>query len=284
MSLVPITDMLHDAKKNRYAVGHFNMINMEFAQAICEAASEERAPVILGVGEATIQYMGIDYVVSIAECAAKRSRVPVALHLDHGSSFPVIAQCIRAGFSSVMIDGSHHPLEQNVALTQKVVELAHAAGVSVEGELGSIAGTEEDVTVEEKDAQLPTVEEAVSFWEQTKVDVLAVAVGTAHGLYQAEPNVRCDRIADISSRINAPLVLHGGSGVKEEVIQQAISAGAAKINVNTENQVAFAESTRSVLNQKPVIADARDFLREGRAAIKETVRAKIRLFGSNNRV
>lgn len=284
MSLVPITDMLNDAKKNHYAVGHFNMINMEFAQAICEAANEESAPVILGVGEATIQYMGMDYVVSIAECAAKGSRVPVALHLDHGSSFPVIAQCIRAGFSSVMIDGSHHSFEQNVALTKKVVELAHAAGVSVEGELGSIAGTEEDVTVEEKDTQLPTVKEAVSFWEQTKVDVLAVAVGTAHGLYQAEPNVRCDRIADISSRIGAPLVLHGGSGVKEDVIQQAISAGAAKINVNTENQVAFAESTRQVLNQKPVIADARDFLREGRAAIKETVRSKIRLFGSNNRV
>ncbi|PKG24662.1 class II fructose-bisphosphate aldolase [Niallia nealsonii] len=278
MRLVKMTHMLNEAKRNKWAVGHFNMINMEFAQAISEAANEANTPVILGVGEATIQYMGMDYVVAIANSAAKNSHVPIALHLDHGSSFAIIMKCIRAGFSSVMFDGSRYSMEENIRLTQKVVEAAHAAGVSVEGELGSIGGTEDDITIDEKNIQLPTAKEAIDFWRQTRVDALAVAVGTAHGMYKSEPNIRCDIIAEISANIDAPLVLHGGSGVKDSVIEDAIYSGIAKINVNTENQVAFTENIRRTLLNKSEIYDSRDFLREGRDAVKEMVKSKIKLF------
>ncbi|WP_248924330.1 class II fructose-1,6-bisphosphate aldolase [Paenibacillus hamazuiensis] len=281
MQLVPLTSMLTKAKEEKYAVGHFNLINLEFTQAIAEVAHEERSPVIFGVGEATIRYMGLDYVSAIAKTAARRIDVPVALHLDHGSSFEVVIQCIRAGFSSVMFDGSHYPLEENIRLTRKVVEAAHAAGVSVEGELGTIGGTEDDRTVEE--SALVSPEEAISFWNETKVDALAIAVGTAHGLYKSEPRIRCDIISKVSAAIKAPIVLHGGSGVPDSAIQEAIRAGVGKINVNTENQVAFTGQVRTLLNENSELFDARGYLGPARAAVKDVVREKIRLFGSNGK-
>jgi fructose-bisphosphate aldolase, class II len=253
---------------------------MEFTQAIIETSNEENSPVILGVGEPTIKYMGMEYVIAIAKAATERSSIPIALHLDHGSSFEVVMQCIRAGFSSVMIDGSRYSLDQNISLTRKVVEAAHSVGVSVEAELGSIGGTEDEITVEEDDVTLPTAEGAIDYWNQTKVDALAVAVGTAHGMYKREPKIKFDVIRDVSNSISAPLVLHGGSGVSDIDIKKAIECGVSKINVNTENQVAFSEATRKVILSNNQIHDARLFLREGREAVKNMVRTKIRLFNA----
>lgn len=282
MSLVSMTAMLHAAKANHYAVGQFNMNNLEFTQAIIEAAAEEKSPVIFGVSEGALKYMGLEYTVAMAKAASDKYDVPVALHLDHGSSFEVVVQCIRAGFSSVMFDGSHHSFEENISLTKKVVEIAHMVGVSVEGELGTIGGVEDDLSVAEEDAAFAKPEEAIRYWEETRVDALALAVGTAHGVYKGEPRIRFDIIKAVADKIEAPIVLHGGSGVPDQAIREAIRQGAGKINVNTENQVASTETIRKILAAKPDLIDPRKYLGPGRDAIKEVVKTKIRLFGSHN--
>lgn len=283
MSLVSMTDLLAAAKSGKYAVGQFNINNLEFTQAIMEAAVEERSPVILGVSEGALRYMGLEFTVAIAQAAADRYDIPVVLHLDHGSSFTTAVQCIRAGFSSVMFDGSHHPLAENIALTQKVVEIAHAVGVSVEGELGTIGGVEDDLAVADEAASYANPAEAIHFWEQTRVDALALAVGTAHGLYKGEPRIRYDIIDAVAGKIEAPVVLHGGSGVPAEAIRRSISHGVGKVNVNTENQVACTATLRSILLARPEVIDPRKYMGPAREAMKEVVRGKIRLFGSHNR-
>ncbi|GGE05496.1 putative fructose-bisphosphate aldolase [Marinithermofilum abyssi] len=283
MPLVPMTDFLPRAKKEGFAVGQFNMNNLEFTQAIAEAAKEEQSPFIFGVSEGAMRYMGIEYVVAMAEIAAKQSGVPVALHLDHGSSFEVVMKCIQAGFSSVMFDGSHYPFEENIRLTKEVVKAAHAVGVSVEGELGTIGGVEDDLVVDEASAALAKPEEAIRFWEETKVDALAIAVGTAHGMYKGEPKIHYGIIEEVSKQVEAPIVLHGGSGVPDEAIQKSISLGVGKINVNTENQVAMTNTIREKLNGNPEMIDPRKYLGPGREAIKEVVKGKMRLFGSSNK-
>ncbi|WP_126428926.1 class II fructose-1,6-bisphosphate aldolase [Brevibacillus marinus] len=283
MPLVPMTAFIEDSKKHKYAVGQFNLNNLEFTQAITEAAMEEKSPVIFGVSEGAMRYMGLEYTIAMAKAAAERAGVPVALHLDHGSSFEVVMKCIRAGFSSVMFDGSHYPLEENIRLTKQVVEAAHAVGVSVEGELGTIGGVEDDLSVDEADAALAKPAEAIRFWEETKVDYLAIAVGTAHGMYKGEPKIRFDIIEEVAKNIPAPIVLHGGSGVPDEAIRKAISLGVGKINVNTENQVACTQTIRKILADKPNEIDPRKYLGPARDAIKQVVKEKMRLFGSSNR-
>lgn len=282
MPLVSMNDFLPKAKANKYAVGQFNMNNLEFAQAITEAAMELNSAFIFGVSEGALKYMGIEFTVALAEAAAKKSGLPIALHLDHGSSFDVAMKCIRAGFSSVMFDGSHHPYEENIRLTKEIVKAAHAMGVSVEGELGTIGGTEDDISVDEANASLAKPAEAIRFYEETGVDALAIAVGTAHGMYAGEPNIHFDIIEEVSNAIPAPLVLHGGSGVPDEMIKKAIQAGAAKINVNTENQVAATQAIRDVLNKDAKVYDPRKYLTPARSAMIEVVKAKIELFGSAN--
>ena len=284
MALVALNNMLRWAKEKKYAVGQFNINNLEFTQAIIEAAAEERSPVIFGVSEGALNYMGLEFTVAMAKAAADKYAIPVALHLDHGSSFTVVLQCIRAGFSSVMFDGSHHSLTENIALTQKVVEIAHAVGVSVEGELGTIGGTEDDLSVADEDAAFAKPEEAIRFGEETGVDALALAVGTAHGVYKGEPRIRFDIISEVASRLEVPIVLHGGSGVPDDTIRKAINHGVVKVNVNTENQIASTATIRQILAAKPELIDPRKYLGPGREAIKEVVKTKIRLFGSNNRV
>lgn len=282
MPLVSMNEFLPKAKANKYAVGQFNMNNLEFAQAITEAAMELNSPFIFGVSEGALKYMGIEFTVALAEAAAKKSGLPIALHLDHGSSFDVAMKCIRAGFSSVMFDGSHHPYEENIRLTKEIVKAAHAMGVSVEGELGTIGGTEDDISVDEANASLAKPDEAIRFYEETGVDALAIAVGTAHGMYAGEPNIHFDIIEEVSKAIPAPLVLHGGSGVPDEMIKKAIQAGAAKINVNTENQVAATQTIRDVLNKDAKVYDPRKYLSPARSAMIEVVKGKIELFGSAN--
>ncbi|MDR6225484.1 class II fructose-1,6-bisphosphate aldolase [Desmospora profundinema] len=283
MPLVPMTHFLPQAKQEGFAVGQFNMNNLEFTQGIAAAAKEEQSPFIFGVSEGAMRYMGIDYVVAMAEIAARQSGVPVALHLDHGSSFDVVMKCIQAGFSSVMFDGSHHPYEENIRLTKEVVKAAHAVGVSVEGELGTIGGVEDDLEVDEADAALAKPEEAIRFWEETQVDAMAIAVGTAHGMYKGEPKIHFDIIDEVAKKIDAPIVLHGGSGVPDDAIQESIRLGVGKINVNTESQVACTQKIRELLGADPDMIDPRKYLGPGREAIKETVKGKMRLFGSSGK-
>jgi len=244
---------------------------------------EEKSPFIFGVSEGALRYMGIEFTVALAEAAAKKSGLPIALHLDHGSSFEVAMKCIRAGFTSVMFDGSHYPFEENVRLTKEIVKAAHAMGVSVEGELGTIGGVEDDVSVDEADAMLAKPEEAIRFYEETGVDALAIAVGTAHGMYTKEPNIRHDIVQEVSRAIPVPLVLHGGSGVPDAEIRKAIESGIAKINVNTENQVACTAAVREVLAKDENVIDPRKYLGPAKKAMVEVVRSKIRLFGSSNK-
>jgi fructose-bisphosphate aldolase class II len=282
MSLVPMTAFLPKAKAGKFAVGQFNMNNLEFAQAITEAAMEEKSPFIFGVSEGALKYMGLEYTVAIAEAAAKKSGLPIALHLDHGSSFEIAMQCIRAGFSSVMFDGSHYPLEENIRMTREIVKAAHAMGVSVEGELGTIGGVEDDISVDEAEAALAKPEEAIRFYEETGVDALAIAVGTAHGMYKGEVKIRFDIIEAVASKIPVPIVLHGGSGVPDDMIREAIRRGVGKINVNTENQVACTNTIREILGKDAKVYDPRKYLGPAREAMKQVVKEKIRLFGSSN--
>ncbi|OUM85036.1 MAG: fructose-1,6-bisphosphate aldolase, class II [Bacillus thermozeamaize] len=283
MPLVPMTEFLPRAKAEGFAVGQFNMNNLEFTKAITEAAMEEQSPFIFGVSEGAIKYMGLEYAVAMARVAAEESGLPIALHLDHGSSFEIVMKCIRAGFTSVMFDGSHLPLEENIRLTKKVVEAAHAVGVSVEGELGTIGGVEDDLSVDEEDAMLAKPEEAIRFWRETGVDCLAIAVGTAHGMYKGEPRIRYEIIQEVASQIDVPIVLHGGSGVPDEAIRRSIALGVGKINVNTENQVAMTKTIREIFARDEKVYDPRKYLGPAKEAMKEVVRSKIRLFGSNGK-
>ncbi|MBE3562224.1 MAG: class II fructose-1,6-bisphosphate aldolase [Hydrogenibacillus schlegelii] len=276
-------EVLKDAVKNGYAVGQFNLNGLEYLQAIVEVAEEERSPVILGVSVSSTKYIGLDYLIALANAAKLKARVPIILHLDHGPDFDFVMKAIRAGFDSVMYDGSEHPLEENIATTRRVVEAAHAAGVSVEGEIGRIGGTEDEVSVDEREAMLARVDEAERFARETGIDAIAPALGTAHGMYKGRPEIAFDRLEAIHKRTGLPVVLHGGSGVPEEDIRRAIALGVGKINVNTESQVEFSRVVRKTLEEKPDLYDSRKYLGPARGAIKEIIRAKIRLFGSNNR-
>jgi fructose-bisphosphate aldolase, class II len=283
MALVSMNEFLPQAKAGKYAVGQFNMNNLEFAQAITEAATALKSPLIFGVSEGALKYMGIEYTVALAEASAKKSGLPIALHLDHGSDFNIAMKCIRAGFSSVMFDGSHHSFEENIRLTKEIVKAAHAMGVSVEGELGTIGGTEDDVSLDEAYASLAKPEEAIRFYEETGVDALAIAVGTAHGVYAGEVKIHYDIIEKVASAIPISIVLHGGSGVPDEMIQKSIAAGVTKINVNTENQVAATAAIRDVLNKDAKVYDPRKYLVPARNAMVDVVKSKIELFGSVNK-
>ncbi len=283
MPLVSMTELMQQAKVQKFAVGQFNMNNLEFAKAIMEAAEEERSPFIYGVSEGAIKYMGLDYVVAMAHAAADKSDIPVVLHLDHGSSFDVAMKCIKAGFTSVMFDGSHYSLEDNIRLTKEVVRAAHAMGISVEGELGTIGGVEDDLTVADEDAKLAKPEEAIRFFEETAVDALAIAVGTAHGMYKGEVRIRYNIIEEVAGKVAVPIVLHGGSGVPDEAIRRSIELGVGKINVNTENQVAMTAAVKKVLTEKPDVIDPRKYLNPAIAAMREVVKGKMKLFGSSNK-
>lgn len=283
MALVPMSQILTKAQSLGYAVGGFNMNNLESLQAIIEVAEEERSPVIVQLSEGALKYVGIEYAEVCVKAAASKVTVPVALHLDHGGSFAKIIQCIRHGFSSVMIDGSKLPFEENVALVEKVVEAAKAIGVTVEAELGKIGGTEDDHTVDEREASMTVPEEAQTFVEKTKVDALAIAIGTAHGPYKGKPELDFERLTAIRKLVDIPLVLHGASGVYDQDIQKAISLGICKININTDFQQVFSGKIRQILLNDSEIYDPRKVIGPGKEAMKEKVREKIRLMGSNNR-
>jgi len=281
--LVTGKEILDHANKNGYAVGAFNVNNMEIVQAIVEAAEETNSPVILQASQGGIKYAGIEYIAQLAKVAAEKVKVPVAIHLDHGTDFQQIMLCIRHGFTSVMIDGSKHQLKDNIDITKKVVEIAHAVGVSVEAELGKIGGTEDDISVDEREATFTDPEEAKLFVEETGVDSLAIAVGTAHGVYKGEPKIDFNRIKIIKELVGIPLVLHGSSGVPADSIKKAVEAGINKINIDTDLRIAFTQAIKDFIKDNPNNIDPRKVLSPAREAMKEVIKEKMILFGSNGR-
>lgn len=284
--MVSMKEMLQQALAGKYAVGQFNLNNLEFTQAILQAAQQEQAPVILGVSEAYIPYMGgLPCIVGMVKSLIEHYgiTVPVALHLDHGTSYDLCIRAIHAGFTSVMIDASHHTLEHNIEVTRQVTQAAHVLGVSVESELGRITGREDDLVVDEAEGMYAVVEDCVRLVRETGIDCLAPALGSVHGPYRGQPKLGFERMAEIRKLTGLPLVLHGGSGLPDEEIRQAIACGTAKINVNTDNQIACTAAIRSFLNEHPEAYDPRNYLVPAREAIIASVRAKIQLFGSTGK-
>ncbi|BDH60598.1 fructose-bisphosphate aldolase [Lysinibacillus sp. PLM2] len=283
MPLVSMKEMLIKAKNEGYAVGQFNINNLEFTQAILQAAEEEKSPVILGVSEGAGKYMGgfvavVHMVKGLME--SYNITVPVAIHLDHGSSFDKCKEAVDAGFTSVMIDASHHPFEENVKITKEVVEYAHANNVSVEAELGTVGGDEDGVI---GGIIYANPQECKLLVEQTAIDCLAPALGSVHGPYKGEPNLGFTEMEEISNLTDLPLVLHGGTGIPTKDIQRSISLGTAKINVNTENQIAATKVIREILENDKKVYDPRKYLGPAREAIKTTVIGKMREFGSSQK-
>ena len=294
------------ARAGGYAVGAFNTNNMEFLQAITGAAEELRSPVIIAVSEGALKYAGFTNLVSMVRLAAEERGVPVSLHLDHGKDMGVIERCIDGGFTSVMVDGSGFPFEENIAVTKKVVDRAKPKGVSVEGELGKLAGIEDNVSVEEREASLTDPAQAEEFVKRTGVDALAIAVGTSHGAYKfkGEPVLALERISAIARRVPCLIVLHGASGVKQEnvaianqfgaklkgakgvpdaAIVEAVRRGISKVNIDTDMRIAFTAFVRKAMAEKPEEIDPRKVLGPGRDAIAQVVREKIKLFGSEGK-
>ncbi len=279
MALVNPMEMINKARENKVAIAAFNVHNLETIQAVVEAAAEERAPVIIQTTPGTLKHAGISYVAACVKAASELYDIPIALHLDHCPSYSTIVKCIQSGYTSVMIDGSHLPYEKNVTLVSKVVEMAHYAGVAVEGELGRIGGTEDDMTIDEREAALTVPEEALSFVEATGVDILAVAIGTAHGEYKGEPKLDFKRLMSIKELVDVPLVLHGASGIPDESIRKAIANGICKINIATELKVAMAHAIQEIFQRNPKENDPRKYMGAAKVAVKEVVRQKIRLCG-----
>ncbi len=306
MPLVAGNELLVPARTQGYAVGAFNTSNLEITQAIFFAAAELQSPVMVSTSESAIKYAGLSNIRNMVENLSIETGVPAALHLDHGANVEIVERCIEGGWTSVMIDGSHHPFEDNVRITKRVVEMARPLGISVEAELGRLVGVEDEVVVREGEAVFTDPAEAERFVDETGCDSLAVAIGTSHGAYKfkSAPRLAIDRLEAIASRVAVPLVLHGASAVPEDVlalaqrygaelkgargvpaesIAEAIPHGIAKVNIDTDLRLAFTGRVRQMLADKPEVFDPRKILGAAREGMKEVVASKIRLFGSANR-
>ena len=310
MGLVTTKEMFEKSMKEGYAIGAFNVNNMEIIQGIVDAAASQKSPVILQASSSAIKYARINYLMKMVEAAVEEHpEVPIAIHLDHGPDFETCKMCIDAGFTSVMIDGSKYDFEENVALTKQVVEYAHSKGVVVEAELGKLAGIEDDVNVADEDARYTDPDQAKEFVERTGCDSLAIAIGTSHGAYKfkGEAKLRFDILKKVKEKIpNTPIVLHGAStvipelvemcntyggnipgakGVPDEMLNEASKSGVSKINVDTDLRLALTASIRKVFAESPEVFDPRKYLTPARDLIKETVEHKIRdVFGSANKI
>ncbi|MGI0439980.1 class II fructose-bisphosphate aldolase [Helicobacter himalayensis] len=302
--LVSGSEILLKAHKEGYGVGAFNFVNFEMLNAIFNAALEANSPIIVQASEGAIKYMGIDMAVGLVQILSKRyPQIPVALNLDHGTSFESCKKAIDAGFTSVMIDASHHPFEENVATTKKVVQYAHSKGVSVEAELGQLMGIEDNISVDEKDAVLVNPDEAEEFVKETKVDYLAPAIGTSHGAFKfkGEPKLDFARLQEVKRRTNIPLVLHGASaipqyvreaflatggdlkgskGVPFEFLQEAVKGGINKVNIDTDLRIAFMAEVRRVANEDSTQFDLRKFFAPGMQAMQKVIVERMQVLGS----
>ena len=273
MALVTTKEMLLDAQKNGYAVGAFNVENMEMVMAVVSAAQELKSPVIMQTTPSTVKYADFDYFYANAKVAAEKANVPVAIHLDHGSSFELAMKAYRTGYTSIMIDGSHGSFEENIALTKSVVEVCKSGNVPVEAELGKVGGKEDDLDGGEGGYTDPL--EAKEFVEKTNVDSLAVAIGTAHGVYKGEPKLDLDRLSQIKEVVDIPLVLHGTSGVPDEVVTECVDRGICKVNYATDLRIAFTKGVKKVLDENPDTIDPKKYNSQGREEVKEYVKSKM---------
>lgn len=308
MPLVTTKNMFEKSMKEGFAIGAFNVNNMEIIQAIVDAAVAQNSPVILQASSSAIKYARINYLMKMVEAATENNNIPIAIHLDHGPDFETCTMCIDAGFTSVMIDGSKYDFEENVALTKKVVDYAHERGVVVEAELGKLAGIEDDVHVSTDDAMYTDPDQAKEFVDRTGCDSLAIAIGTSHGAYKfkGEAKLRFDILAKIKEKIpNTPIVLHGAStvipelvemcnqyggnipgakGVPNEILNEASKSGVSKINVDTDLRLAMTASIRKVFAESPEAFDPRKYLLPAREKIQEVVEFKMKnVFGSSGK-
>ena len=308
MPLVTTKEMFEKSMKEGFAIGAFNINNMEIIQGIVDAAQKQNSPVILQASSGAIKYARIKYLMKMVEAAVEETNIPIAIHLDHGPDFETCKMCIDNGFTSVMIDGSKYSFEENVALTKKVVDYAHERGVVVEAELGQLAGIEDDVNLSEDDAKYTDPDQAKEFVERTGCDSLAIAIGTSHGAYKfkGEARLRMDILKQVKEKIpNTPIVLHGAStvipelvetcnnyggdipgakGVPDEILHEASLSGVSKINVDTDLRLAFTGEIRKSLAENPSAFDPRKYLTPAREKITEVVEHKIRdVFGSSNK-
>lgn len=281
--LVTMKNMLNDAYKNKYCVPQFNINNLEWTKFILEECNELKSPVILGVSEGAAKYMGgfsVVYNIVNSLINELNIKIPVCLHLDHGSSFDSCKQAIDAGFSSVMIDASKYSLNKNIFVTNQVKEYAHANKVTVEAEIGCIGGEEDGVS---SSVFYTNLNDAMFLYNNTNIDALAPALGSVHGLYKGTPKLDFSRMKEISNQLKVPLVLHGGTGIPDDMIRKSIECGICKLNINTELQMVWTAAVRIFLNTEKDVYDPRKVIKSGEAALKDAVRKKVILLGSNNK-
>ena len=282
MPLVTSKELLLDAQRNHYAVGAFNVENMEMVQAVVAAAEELSSPVILQTTPGTLKYAAPEVYYANVSAAAKAARVPVVMHLDHGSSFELAQHAFLAGYTSIMIDGSQKEFEENIAMTQSVVELCHAGGIPVEAELGKVGGKEDDLDGGTGNGYT-VPEEAAEFVQRTNVDFLAVAIGTAHGVYKGIPKLDLPRINRLRELVDIPLVLHGTSGVPDDTVRECIARGMCKVNYATDLRIAFTDGVKAYLRENPDVYDPKKYGAVGRERVKQYVVQKILVCGSNGK-
>lgn len=276
--------LVQDAEAHGYAVVGFAAYNLETVKTLFMTAERLKAPVMLQTTGGTIDYAGLRYLAALARTAAAEVSIPVALHLDHGGSLDRVRACLEAGYTSIMVDGSRLPYDDNVAFVREAVRLAHAQHVPVEAELGRIPGVEDAIRVDERDALYTDPELAADFVRRTGCDLLAVAIGTAHGMYRGTPHLDFDRLDAIRANVSVPLVLHGASGLPDATVQEAIRRGVAKINIASELKEAFFHALRTRFTEHPDDSDPRHYFPPALEAYAEVVRAKIRLAGSDGTI
>ena len=276
MPLVTTKQMLLDAQKGNYAVGAFNVENMEMVMAVMEAAQEMNSPVIMQTTPSTVKYAGLDFFLANVKAAAERSGVPVAMHLDHGSSFELAMQAYRTGYTSIMIDGSHGSFEENIAVSKAVADACAPSGVPVEAELGKVGGKEDDLDGGD-DNPYTDPDQAVEFVECTGITSLAVAIGTAHGVYKGEPKLDLERLSEIRKVVELPLVLHGTSGVPDETVTECVNRGICKVNYATYLRIAFTEGVEKVFKENPDVIDPKKYNAAGKECVKEYVKSKMKV-------
>lgn len=272
MPLVTLKEVLSKAHKENYAVGAFNVENMEMVQAVISAAEELNSPVIIQTTSSTLKYAGPEMFYANVSAAAKKSKIPVVMHLDHGNSYEIAEKSFYEGYTSIMIDGSKLAMEENIELTKRVVELCSGRGVSVEAELGSIGGKEDE---HEAENRYTDAKDAEFFVNATKIDALAIAIGTAHGIYKSKPNIDLNRLEEIRQKVDVPLVLHGTSGVEDDTVKECIKRGICKVNYATDLRIAFTKGVKEVLDLDVDVYDPKKYLSRGRDKVKEYVMRKI---------
>lgn len=277
------SSILLDAQSNSYAVPAFNVHNLETMKTVLETAQELRSPVMIAATPSTISYIGQDFFIGMMEAAKKTYDIPICFHLDHHEKVEDIKTLIKSGVPSVMIDASHHDFEENIRIVREVVEYAMPFGVAVEAELGRLSGVEDDLEVDEKDQIYTNPTQAKEFVSRTGIDSLAVAIGTAHGLYKGEPKLDIERLAAIQKEVDIPLVLHGASGLSDELVQKTIERGICKVNIATELKMAFVKGLRGYLQDHPSANDPRYYFKDAVKEMKRVVADKMKMCGSVNR-